>query len=327
LTDSNNQANADKTTLTIEQEIQKRREAVRPINERIARLREESVNAQVKISTERARLVTESYQSGVADNLSIPVQRAMAFKYLLEHCSLPVEEGQLIVGLRGTGPKEVPTYPEICAHSLEDLDILDTRENMPYHNTAEDKQLYESTILPFWQGKTIREKLFQRMPEEWLQCYEAGIWTEFMEQRAPGHTAGGERIFQKGILDIKEEIKRRMAQLDKSDSAYEEKLEELKAMDIAADALLIYAQRYAEKLEQLAQEETNVDRKAELLHMAAICRKVPAHAPETFWEALQHYWFIHVGITYETNPWDSFNPGRLDQHLRPFMRNKLVKER
>jgi len=110
LTDSNNQANADKTTLTIEQEIQKRREAVRPINERIARLREESVNAQVKISTERARLVTEFYQSGMADNLSIPVQRAMAFKYLLEHCSLPLEEGQLIVGLRGTGPKEVPTY-------------------------------------------------------------------------------------------------------------------------------------------------------------------------------------------------------------------------
>jgi len=102
------------------------------------------------------------------------------------------------------------------------------------------------------------------MPKEWLQCYEAGIWTEFMEQRAPGHTAGGERIFHKGVLDIKEEIKHRMAQLDKSDPAYEEKLEELKAMDIAADALLIYAQRYAEKLEQLAQEETNVDRKAEL---------------------------------------------------------------
>jgi len=144
--------------------IQKRRGAVRPINERIARLREESVNAQVKISTERARLVTEFYQSGVADNLSIPVQRAMAFKYLLEHCSLPVEEGQLIVGLRGTGPKEVPTYPEICAHSLEDLDILDTRENMPYHNTAEDKQLYESTILPFWQGKTIRESCSNACP-------------------------------------------------------------------------------------------------------------------------------------------------------------------
>jgi len=256
--------NADKTTLAIQKEIQKRRKAVRPINERIARLREESVSAEVKISTERAMLVTEFYQSGVADNLSIPVQRAMAFKYLLEHCSLPVEEGQLIVGLRGTGPKEVPTYPEICAHSLEDLSILDTRENMPYHNSSEDKQLYKDSILPFWQGKTIREKLFQRMPKEWLQCYEAGIWTEFMEQRAPGHTAGGERIFHKGVLDIKEEIKHRMAQLDKSDPAYEEKLEELKAMDIAADALLIYAQRYAEKLEQLAQEETNVDRKAEL---------------------------------------------------------------
>jgi len=224
---SDNQVNADKTTLAIQKEIQKRRKAVRPINERVAKLREESVNAEVKISTERARLVTEFYQSGVADNLSMPVQRAMAFKYLLEHCRLPVEEGQLIVGLRGTGPKEVPTYPEICAHSLEDLSILDTRENMPYHNSSEDKQLYKDSILPFWQGKTIREKLFQRMPKEWLQCYEAGIWTEFMEQRAPGHTAGGERIFHKGVLDIKEEIKHRMAQLDKSDPAYEEKLEEL----------------------------------------------------------------------------------------------------
>ncbi|MCF6097282.1 glycyl radical protein [Thermovorax subterraneus] len=310
---------------TVEKEIQKRRSAVRPINERIAKLREESVKAQVKISAERAKIITEFYKSGIAKDESIPVQRAMAFKYLMERVSLPVEEGQLIVGLRGTGPQEVPTYPEICTHSMQDLEILDSRENMPYKVDKETKKLYEEEIIPFWKGKTVREELFARLPQEWLDAYEAGIWTEFMEQRAPGHTAGGERIFEKGVLDIKEEIKKSMQELKPDDPDYKEKLEELKAMDIAADAILIYAKRYAEKLEKMAKEEENPERKRELEEMARICRKVPAHAPETFWEALQHYWFVHVGVVYETNPWDSFNPGRFDQHLFPFY-EKDVKE-
>ncbi|SHM81156.1 formate C-acetyltransferase [Caldanaerovirga acetigignens] len=309
----------------IEKEIQKRRSAVRPINERIARLREESVKAQVKISAERAKIITEFYKSGIAKDESIPVQRAMAFKYLMERVSLPVEEGQLIVGLRGTGPQEVPTYPEICTHSMQDLEILDSRENMPYKVDEETKKLYEEEIIPFWKGKTVREELFASLPQEWIDAYEAGIWTEFMEQRAPGHTAGGERIFEKGVLDIKEEIKKSMQELNPDDPDYKEKMEELKAMDIAADAILIYAQRYAEKLEKMAQEKENPERKKELEEMARICRKVPAHAPETFWEALQHYWFVHVGVVYETNPWDSFNPGRFDQHLFPFY-EKDVKE-
>jgi len=147
LTDSNNQANADKTTLTIEQEIQKRREAVRPINERIARLREESVNAQVKISTERARLVTEFYQSGMADNLSIPVQRAM---HLSTCWSTAVYRGRgsTHCRLKRNRPKEVPTYPDMCTFTGRFGHTRYPRK-YAYHNTAEDKQLYESTILPF----------------------------------------------------------------------------------------------------------------------------------------------------------------------------------
>ena len=87
----------------IEKELKKRKSSIQPINERVAKLREESVNTEVKISSERARLITEFYKSDLAKGKSIPVQRALAFKYLLEHCSLPIEEGQLIVGLRGTG--------------------------------------------------------------------------------------------------------------------------------------------------------------------------------------------------------------------------------
>jgi len=310
-----------------EREMQKRREVIRPINEKIVRLRQQSVQSPVRISRERAVLITEFYKNEVNPEESAPVNRARAFKYLMERVSLPIEEGQLIVGLRGTGAQEVPTYPEICTHTPEDLEVLNSRENMPYLVDRETRKYYEKEVIPFWQGKTMREEIFSSLPTEWIKAYEAGIWTEFMEQRAPGHSAGGARVFQKGLLEIKEEIKEKFFELSTADPDYAEYFEELKAMDISADAILIYARRYAEKLEKMAREETAPDRKKELLVMAQNCRRVPAGAPETFWEALQHYWFVHVGIVYETNPWDSFTPGRLDQHLLPFYQKEVAEGR
>ncbi|MEM3400451.1 MAG: glycyl radical protein [Nitrososphaerota archaeon] len=308
-------------------ELQRRRSYVKPMNARIAKLRDESVNAEVKVSAERAKLVTEFYKSGVAKGKSIPVQRALMFKYLMEHVSIPVEDGQLIVGIRGTGPKEVPTYPEICVHTINDLETLSSRKNMPYKVDKETKELYELEIIPFWKGASMRDIIFEHLPNEWKDAYESGIWTEFMEQRAPGHTAGGDRIFKMGILDIKKEIGNKIEELSVNDPEYFDKLEELKAMEIVADAIVRYAERYAEKLEKMAKEEENEQRREELRQMAEICRWVPAHPPRTFWEALQHYWFIHVGITYETNPWDSFTPGRLDQHLYPFYERDIKEGR
>ncbi len=185
------------------------------------------------------------------------------------------------------------------------------------------KKLYKEEIIPFWNGRAMRDIIFDNLPEEWIDAYESGIWTEFMEQRSPGHTAGGDRIFKMGIEDIKREIKEVMENLDPHAPDYYEMREELKAMEIVADAIVIYAHRYAEKLENMAKKEKNEERKKELERMAEICRWVPEHAPRDFWEALQHYWSIHVGITYETNPWDSFSPGRIDQNLYPFYSKDL----
>lgn len=315
------------TAAAVEKEVQKRRSAIAPVNSRIAALRRESVEAQVSVCGERARLITEFYRQGTLVGVPVPVQRAMAFRYLMEHVSIPVEEGQLIVGLRGTGPQRVPTYPEICVHSPEDLDILDSRENMPYRVDAETGRLYRDQVIPFWKGRAMRDLMFRNLPEEWVEAYRAGVWTEFMEQRAPGHTAGGSRVFRMGLLDVKAEIRWVMRSLQPADPAYYDSMAELEAMDIAADALMVYAGRYARKLEEMAQTAADPQRKAELGQMAEICRWVPAHAPRTFWEALQHYWFVHVGVVYEANPWDSFNPGRVDQHLYPFFKRDMEEGR
>ncbi len=298
------------------------------MNKRIKQLRDQSINAINRISPERALLMTEFYKSDEAQMVSTPVKRALSFKYIFANKKICINDNELIVGERGPAPKSCPTFPEICIHSLDDLTILNDREKVSFQVDEETRKVYEDTIIPFWKGKTNRDKLIGNMTPAWLDAYGAGIFTEFQEQRAPGHTVLGKKMFQKGFLDIKEEIKIAIDQLDflKDPQAYE-KQEELKAMAITCDGIILFANRHAEELERLAKLEKDVKRKAELEQMAAVCRRVPAHAPQTFHEALQHYWFIHLGVITELNPWDSFNPGRLDQHLQPFYEKEVLTEK
>jgi len=294
-----------------------------PMSERVARLRQQSLEAQPTLSTERARLMTEFYRQDPG-LLSAPMRRARAFQYLLEHKTICINEGELIVGEKGPAPKAAPTYPELCCHSLEDLDILDSREKTAFAVSPQARQIYEETIIPFWRGKTMRELIFQEMTEEWKAAYEAGIFTEFMEQRSPGHTVLDDKIYHRGMLDFKEDIQRRLEQLDYlNDPEAYDKQEELKAMAVCADALIRFAERHAEKARELARQEADPQRKRELERIAEVCSHVPAHAPRDFWEALQYYWFVHLGVTTELNPWDAFCPGHLDQHLYPFYKKGL----
>ena len=296
------------------------------MTERIRKLREQSLNAENRISAERALLITEFYQSGMADAEPVPVQRALAFKYILEHKYICVNEDELIVGERGPAPKATPTYPEICIHSLQDLEILNDRPKVSFKSDETTRAAYRDIIIPYWKGKSNRDRIFQNLPQEqeWKEAYTAGVFTEFQEQRAPGHTALGIKMFRTGLLDLKEEIAESLAKTDLvNDPEGVDKRDELRAMDIVCDAMIRYAERYAERLEELAAEEKDPVRKKELEKMAMICRRVPAHAPTTVHEALQHYWFIHLGVVTELNPWDSFNPGRLDQSLYPLYKKQL----
>lgn len=294
------------------------------MNERIKLLREKSLDAEPYMTHQRASLLTEFYQSEEAKNCSTPVKRALAFKHIMTHKKICVMRGELIVGERGLFPKSTPTFPEISLHSIEDLNQLNNREKQYFIVDEETKKTYQEKIIPFWQGKTMRDEMFEKLPQEWEEAYNAGVFTEFLEQRAPGHTVLGKHSFRKGFIDLKQEIVEAVSKLDfENDPNADDKNEELKAMDIAADAIIRFAQRHAEKIEGIILKEDEPERLSELKQMRDICRKVPAQAPSTFWEALQHYWFIHQGVITELNPWDSFNPGRLDQHLLTFYQKEI----
>ena len=294
------------------------------MTERVARLRQASLDATPTLSAERARLLTDYYESE-KELISEPLRRARAFYHLMSEKAVVLMDDELIVGERGPAPKATPTYPEVCCHTLEDLEILDSREKTPYRVGDDDRAVYENRIIPFWKRRSLRELIFSRMTDEWKACYEAGMFTEFMEQRAPGHTVLDDKIYRRGLLDFKKDIAEALSALNElADETALKRREQLEAMALCADGLIRFAERHAMRARELAAETGDAARKAELNKIADVCERVPARAPRDFHEALQAYWFVHLGVITELNTWDAFNPGHLDHHLAPFYKQGLA---
>jgi trans-4-hydroxy-L-proline dehydratase len=290
---------------------------------RVQRLRDESFTAQPTISIERALLTTDFYKAEAGKH-STPVLRALNFKHLCRHKRIHIGAEELIVGERGPAPKAVSTFPELTCHSVTDLNILNERPMASFRVAPADIETYAEKVIPYWQGRSMRDRVFAKVPDDWRAAYEAGLFTEFMEQRAPGHTALDGLIYEKGMGDLQADIQVALDTLDYlTDPEATAKAQALEAMAIACQASIIFAQRHADLAEERAATCSDEIRRGELRRIAAVCRRVPAHRPRDFWEALQMYWFVHLGTITELNGWDAMSPGHLDQHLLPFFERGL----
>ena len=293
------------------------------MNDRIRRLRQQNFDTPTTLSIERALIETAFYKENYG-TMPTPVLRARNFYEICKKKTIYIGEDELIVGERGPKPKAVPTFPELTCHSVEDLHTLNERELQRYTISQQDIDTYEREVIPYWKGKTQRERIFNHVSKEWEEAYHAGVFTEFMEQRAAGHTAMDGKMYHEGLLDVKARIEAKIKSLDYiNDPEATDKQQELEAMAISCDAAILFAGRHAELAEQMASAETNNQRKKELQKIASVCRWVPAHAPRDLWEAIQMYWFVHLGTVTELNGWDSMNPGHIDQHLWPFYEQGL----
>ncbi len=312
------------------------------MNDRIKRLHKQSIETEPTLTIERALIETAFYKEyyGKMPNC---ILRARNFYEICKKKTIYIGDDELIVGERGPVPKAVPTFPELTCHTVEDLHTLDSRELQPYHISQEDIDTYEREVIPYWQGRTQRERIFNHVSKEWEEAYHAGVFTEFMEQRAGGHTSMDSKMYRRGLLDCKDLIKKTLDELDFiNDPEATDKQMELQAMDISCDAAILFAERHAdlarqqadelseklkvksEKSELLEDEKAAIEQRIlELNKIEETCRWVPAHAPRDMQEAIQMYWFVHLGTVTELNGWDCMNPGHIDQHLYPFYKKGI----
>lgn len=296
---------------------------MRGYTERTKKLRQISLSAQPSVSLERALLETEFYQKHY-ETVETPILRAMNFKHYMENRKLYIGDGELIIGEKSEGPQVVPTFPELCAHTVEDMIVMNDRKYINFKVKEEDKITQAEKILPYWRGRSTRDKILSSVSNEWKDCYSAGMFTEFMEQRAPGHTVADDKFYKKGFLEFKREIEEQIKSLDfLNDFDAYDKRAQLEAMAISCDAIILYGKRYASYARELAEKETDIKRKEELMWIASNCDVVPAYKPKTYAQALQMYWFVHIGVTTEVNTWDAFSPGKLDQYLYPFYKKEV----
>ena len=292
--------------------------------ERIRQLRDISVNkCSPSISMERAMLLTEAYKRWEG-TCSIPVLRGRAFVHIMENRTLYLERGSLIVGEKGHKPWAAPTFPELCCHSLEDFQNMNDRKQVFFTVSGKDREIQRDIIIPYWKDRAMMSRINKLLPEEWHRLFEAGLYTEFLMQRGPGHTVADGKIYRKGYLDLIDDIDRELQSLDyNNDPRALDKRDELEGMRLACQGMIIMGKRYAALARQSAEKEADSKWQSELLELAEVCDVVPAHAPRTFRQALQMYWFTHIGVTLEMNNWDAYSPGKLDQHLEPFYNREI----
>lgn len=309
------------------------------MNERIKRLHQQSVDTETTLTIERALIETAFYKEYYG-KMPNSILRARNFYEICKKKTIYIGQDELIVGERGPVPKAVPTFPELTCHTVDDLHTLDTRELQPYHISQEDIDTYEREVIPYWKGRTQRERIFSHVSREWEEAYHAGVFTEFMEQRAGGHTSMDGKMYRRGLLDTKALIAEAISKLDFiNDPEATDKQQELQAMDISCDAAILFAERHADEADRQADmlekglnpdgspytgnDAQKEERISELRKIAEVCRWVPAHAPRDLQEAIQMYWFVHLGTVTELNGWDCMNPGHIDQHLYPFYQKGL----
>ena len=299
------------------------------ITQRIEKIRLNYVNSKPCISTERARLFTESHKK--TEGKPVCIRRAQAFYDTCANLGVHIFEGELIVGAIGEFRKCGILTPEFSWKWVDrEMDTFSDRAQDPYVMTKEQCEYVRKEIFPYWKGKSLEEAFLARLPEDTAKI---GVDTGILDNDSKWRQAVGEvtpdyqdQLFPKGFGGIIREAEEKKAALSYADADSQEKMEFYDSVILTSQGIILYANRYADEAERLAKIEKDEKRRQELLVIASNCRKVPEHSPETFYEALQFMWFTQIGGILSENPL-SLNPGRFDQYTDPYYEEDLAKKR
>lgn len=295
-----------------------------PKSSRIPKLVEALYAHMPVIESARAKLITESYKA--TEGQPTITRRAEAFAHILRNIPIIIRDNELIVGSSTIAPRGCQTFPEFSYQWLEDeLDTVETRSADPFYIAEETKQELRE-VHKYWKGKTSSELATSYMAPEAIRAIEHNIFTPGNYfYNGVGHvTVKYEEVLAIGYKGI---IDKAQAELDRcqvGDGNYVKKSHFLKAVILSCQAVIEYAERYAELASQMAAECADPVRKQELLQISQNCSRVPANGATSFYEACQSFWFVQQLLQVESSG-HSISPGRFDQYMYPYYKADLDK--
>ena len=294
--------------------------------ERHLKLKENFFKQIPTITTHRAQAITKIFR----ENPGLPrsVMRGKAFRYACETAPLVIQDHELIVGNPTGAPRAGAFAPDIAWRWMRtEIDTIGTRAQDPFYISDADKKIMREELFPFWESKSVEEICEG-------QFRDAGLWAlsgESFVSDCSYHAinGGGDSnpgydvvLMKKGMLDIQREAQEHLDKLDYSKPDDLDKIYFYKSILDTAEGVMIYAKRLSQYALELAGKEKNPQRKAELLKIAEINARVPAHAPSTFWEAVQAVWTIESLLLIEENQ-TGMSIGRVDQYMYPLFKADL----
>jgi len=296
------------------------------LTERIEKIRQNYVNAKPVISTERAYIWTQSHKK--TEGKAVCIRRAQAFYDTCAQLSVHIFEGELIVGAIGEFRKCGILTPEFSWKWVDkEMEHFADRPQDPYVMTKEQCDFVRKEIFPYWQGKSLEEAFLARLPKETAKI---GVDTGIIDSDSKWRQAVGEVtpdyqdvLFPKGFGGIIKEAQEKIKKLDETSAEDLSKKDFYDSIILTSQGIILYAHRYADAAEKLAQKmPEGSERRTELLEIAAICRNVPENPPTNFREAMQFIWFTQIGGIISENPL-SLNPGRFDQYMYPYYQKDI----
>ena len=290
------------------------------VTPRVEKIRQNYVNTKPSISYERARIWTESFKR--TEGQPAAIRTAQAFYDTCNELCVNIFEGELIVGASGEFRKCGILTPEFAWKWVDDeMDNFPSRPQDPYEMTDEQRKFVRENIFPYWKGKSVEDAFLARTSEE---TKKIGVDTGFLDTDSKWRNGIGEispdyidQLFPKGFGGIKREAEEYMAELNEAIPEDKDKMVFYRSIILVSDGIVRLANRYSEKAKEMAAEEKDEARKAELLEIAEVCAKVPENPPTSFREALQFAWFVQLGGIISENPL-ALNPGRFDQYMYPY---------
>ena len=295
-----------------------------PKSSRIPKLVEALYAKMPVIESARAKLITESYKA--TEGEPIITRRAEAFAHILRNIPIIIRDNELIVGSSTIAPRGCQTFPEFSYQWLEDeLDTVETRSADPFFIAEETKQELRE-VHKYWKGKTSSDLATSYMAPEAIKAIEHNIFTPGNYfYNGVGHvTVKYEEVLEIGYKGIIDRAKAELAKCQVGDGNYVKKSHFLNAVILSCQAVIEYAERYAELASKMAAECTDPVRKQELLQISENCSRVPANGATSFYEACQSFWFVQQLLQVESSG-HSISPGRFDQYMYPYYKADLEK--